>query len=183
MFRRMTDRAQNLKIFEAIVVSIAVFVMNTKYFWFRVVPATFAFNKHLPCYHRLTNGAKNWVPRFFFSFVNARPRAKFSLGRRRRAEFLTAMLTGMLHRTFARHAFVVANFTAIFGLVSSTSDMRKLIAALFAVSFVPHSRRQRLTRPTAIDGGIFSVVGYSKNCATVRALFINSFARSYHAAH
>lgn len=182
MFQRMTDRAQNLKIFEVIVVSIAVFVMNTKYFWLRIIPATFAFNKHLPRHHSFTNSAKNWRPRFFFNFINARFRTKFSFARRRRAKFLLAMLARIFNRAFSRHAFIVASIAAIFSLVSAACYVRKTVAALFAISSMRHPRRQCLTRPTAIHSGIFSVVGHGKNCATVRATFFNSFARSHHAS-
>lgn len=183
MLQRMTNRAQNLKIFEAIVVSIAVFVMNTKYFWLRGIPATFASSKQLPCRHSFTNSAKNWRPRFFFNLVNAGFRTEFSFARRRRAKFLSAVLARMFDRTFSRHAFVATSIAAIFSFVSPTSNVRKFTSAFFAVCFMLHPRRKRLTRPTAIDGSVFSVVGYSKNCATVRARFFNSFARSYHAAH
>ena len=179
----MTNRAQNLKIFEVVIVPIAVFVMYAKYFWFRIIAATFAFDKHLPCHHSFTNSAKNRRPRFFFSLVNAGFRAKFSLARRRRAKFLFAVLARMLDRTFPRHAFVATSVATIFSFVSPASNVRKFTPALFAVCFMLNPRRKRLTRPTAIDGSVFSVVGYSKNCATVRARFFNSFARSYHAAH
>ena len=182
MLQRMANRAQNLKVFQRIVVPISVFMMHAQYFWLCIVTAPLAFCQHLPRLHSFTHCAKSRRPSFFFGFVNTNPRAKLSLARRRSPKFLATMLAHIFDRPFARHAFVVARGTAILSLVRTTGYVRKFTAALLAICFVLNARSQRLTRPTAKNSRVFSVIGHGKNCATVRTTFFNSFVRSHHAA-
>lgn len=182
MLQRMANRAQNLKVFQCVIASIAVFMVYTQYFWLCIIPAPFALNQHFSRLHRFANRVKCWRPNFFAGLVNAGFRAKLSFARRRVPKRFVAVLTNVFYRAFTRHAFVVARPTTVFSFVCSASYVRKSFTALFAVSLVLYARCARLARSAAKKCRVFSVVGYGKNCATVRATFLNSFARSHHAS-
>ncbi len=183
MLKRMACRAQYFEIIYLVVISVSIFVVNPKYFWLAIISAPLAAQKHVSGFHFFTDGRKSRLPNVFTCFINASLRAIFSFMRRRIHKFCSAMSAFMLYRTFVGHGFIVASPATIFSFIGSTGYVRKLFTALFTIRDNFLSCVQRQTSTTAIYSTIFSVVCYSKTCATVFTDFCNSFTGPRHAAH
>jgi hypothetical protein len=122
-------RAQNFQIIEHVVFIVAVFMVNTKNFWVRVVSTPLATFYIAPFSHSLANGGKSWAPNFFLCFVNALLRTVFSFVRRRVQKTNAAVRAFVLRCSFLGHCFSIARRRTVLGFVSPAGNMSKFCGA------------------------------------------------------
>ena len=162
MLHRMTVWAKNFQVLHAVVQSIAVFVMYTKNLIVCVKSTSLACIQQTSSLHVFSDCAEIGLPIFNCGFVDTRSRTILSFFGGRRKKFCFAMHASVFNSSFGFHGFVVAVWTAIFGLVCSTRNVLKNCIADFASCFLKSSRRQCHAVSTAKNSCVFSVLGDKK---------------------
>lgn len=171
VFKRMAHWAQNLKIFQRIVVAISVFMVDAENFRNFAVAAPFAIFKHFALRHIFSDRCESRFPNLFGGFINARARTVFSWMRWGIKKLNFAMLTSVFGSSLFQHRFVIAFSRAILGFISSAGNVRKFSVANSAYCFVDFSAAKRQTYAPTIKRGVFPVFWYSKRGAAMLAVF------------
>jgi hypothetical protein len=129
VFKRMAYWAQNFQVIWSVVSVVAVFMVDAKNFWVRVVATPLAFFYGPPPNHCLSNRGKRGRPKFLFCFVNTLFRAVFSFMRRRVQKSCAAVRTFVLRGPFLGHGLPVTHRRTIFSFIGSAGDVGKLCGA------------------------------------------------------
>jgi hypothetical protein len=130
MFQAMAIWAKNLEIRNIIIISISIFMMNAKYAQILIITTSVTFFNQLTTNHHFSNCCKRWFESFFGFFIYTRFRTIFSFAniRGRSKKFLEAMMTFETNTSFSKLRFVITFSRAIFCLITSGRNMRKLYA-------------------------------------------------------
>jgi hypothetical protein len=129
VLKRMAYWAQNFQIIWCVVSVVAVFMMDAKNFWVRVVTTPLAFFYGASPNHCLSNRGKRGRPKFFFCLVNTLFRAVFSFMRRRVQKSCAAVRAFVLSGPFLGHGFPVAHRRTIFSFIGPAGNVGKLCGA------------------------------------------------------
>jgi hypothetical protein len=129
VLKRMAYWAQNFQVIWRVVSVVAVFMMDTKNFWVRVIATPLTFFYGTPPNHCLSNRGKRGRPKFFFCLVNTLSRAVFSFMRRRVQKSYAAVRAFVLSGSFLGHSFPVTRRRTIFSFIGPAGDVGKLCGA------------------------------------------------------
>lgn len=185
MFKAMTIRTQYLKIVSLVIVSISVFMMNTKNMWVFAVSTTLTGIYLSRFFHICSYCCKRWSSIFNFLFVTTL----------NRAIFFTRTLSGfILDSTCKANSRLLINYFSIFFVAYLRAVLGCIYARVnYAKLFLTYNtRNQSLCERTfsracntAVFCRIFSIIIYSKFALAIRTFFVNRlfFTQSFVSRH
>lgn len=125
MNERMAQRAHNHKIFNRVIGSIGIFMMNAQYIRNFFVSTNLTFIDQISTDHNFSNGCIFWRKMFLFRLIYTCLRAINSFLARTIEKFFATMLTFMINASPSFLCFVIAFTAAILGFIHSTANMSK----------------------------------------------------------
>ena len=129
MFTAMTISAQNFKIRQIIIMWIFILMMHTKNPGFLIKSASIACLNQSTFPHHLSDCRERWFECFMRVFINACPRAIFTIMTSMANKFLKAMLASIFSFTFIPLSHIVARCRAILGFITPRGYMGKALGA------------------------------------------------------
>ncbi len=125
MNERMTQRTDNHQIFNRIISSIGIFMMNSQYIRNFFVSTNLTFIDQVSAKHHFSNGCIFWRKMFLFRLIYTCLRAINSFLARTIEKFFATMLAFMINTSFSYLCFVIAFTAAILGFIHSAANMSK----------------------------------------------------------
>ena len=126
--------AKNLKVFHVIIMTISVFMMNTKNSRIGIVTTAIALINQFTANHCFSYRGKGRFKCFLRCFINTGFRTIFSIMTSMTYEFFKTMMTGKFSLTFISLCNIVARSRTIFSFIASGRDVGKNIITDMAVS-------------------------------------------------
>lgn len=155
----MTYRAQHHQVIAMVVAAIAIFMVNTQYFWVLAVSALFALAQLISSHQVFTHIGERRSPDAFCGLIDARPRAVHPFFARTIAECFPAMRARIRCEPRTLKAGVVAFSRTIFGVTLAVAGVLKVRAARHARGVFLISKAFRLTPARAILRGCGAICG------------------------
>lgn len=149
MDNRMTIRANNQQIFSSVIFFIAVYVMNSKNFFYFLISTFFTFFNNafsLPKSPKIT-WAFRFINRNKSCFVGTYMRAIFSFFAWGVFKFFIAKCTNIYSCTKIKFnsRFVITFSRTIFSCIASGRNVLKIFSTYFTIRFNTHHRSQTQT--------------------------------------
>lgn len=135
MNQRMTHRTQNLQILNTIIISISIFMMDTKNVFHRIISTNFTTIHHSFFNHFFSNRSENRIPGTTLIFSYAFSRTIFSFLRCMTPEFFCTMMALIFCISSVLLRNVKAFSRAIFSFIASSRNMFKFIATYCTICF------------------------------------------------
>lgn len=126
--------AKNLKVLHVIIMTISVFMMNTKNSRFGIVTTAIALINQFTANHCFSCRGEGRFKCFLRCFINAGFRAIFSIMTSVTNKFIKAMLTCKFSLAFIPLCNIIARSRTVFSFIASGRNMGKSIVTDKAVS-------------------------------------------------